>query len=181
MMARAHPELAMRPFLPADTPVLADIFRASINGLTADDYSEAQREAWAATASDEAAFGARLAKRLTLLGTMNGSPVGFAALEGPGAARGADKGADKQARVDMLYVHPAAAGVGVGSMLIDALEKLAAARGVARLTADVSDSAQEFFKRRGFLPRQRNTVTLGDEWLANTTMDKPLNAKEPAP
>jgi putative acetyltransferase len=184
MMARAHPKLAMRPFLPADVPVLAEIFRASIAELTGEDYSPTQQEAWASTANDEAAFGARLAGRLTLLGTMDGSPVGFAALEGPRADTGADKGVDigaaKPARVDMLYVHPAAVGTGVGSMLIDALEKLAAARGAARLTADVSDSAQEFFKRRGFVPRQRNTVTLGDEWLANTTMDKPLAAKERA-
>jgi putative acetyltransferase len=167
MMARAHPQLALRPFLPADVPMLAEIFRASIEELTADDYSETQREAWAAMAQDEVAFGARLAKGLTLLGTLDGSPVGFASLEGP-------------ERVTMLYVHPAAAGHGVGSMLIDALEKLAAARGAARLTADVSDSAQEFFKGRGFVPRQRNTITLGDEWLANTTMDKQLAAKEPA-
>src|SRR4029077_6431314 len=75
-MARAHPKLALRPFLPADVPMLAEIFRASIEELAADDYSESQREAWAATAEDEAAFGARLAKALTLLGTMDGSPVG---------------------------------------------------------------------------------------------------------
>ena len=78
MMARAHPKLAMRPFLPADTPLLAEIFRASIEELTGDDYSEAQQEAWVAAADDEQAFGARLAKGLTLLGTMDGSPVGFA-------------------------------------------------------------------------------------------------------
>ena len=150
MMARAHPKLELRPFLPADVPMLAEIFRASIEELAAEDYSESQREAWAATAEDEAAFGARLAKALTLLGTIDGSPVGFASLEGP-------------ERVTMLYVHPAAAGHGVGSMLIDALEKLAASRGAPRLTADVSDSAEEFFKRRGFVPQQRNTTPLGDE------------------
>lgn len=161
MMARAHPKLAMRPFLPADTPLLAEIFRASIEELTGDDYSEAQQEAWVAAADDEQAFGARLAKGLTLLGTMDGSPVGFASL------------VDNE-RLDMLYVHPAAAGHGVGSMLVDALEKLAAARGARRLRAEVSDSAQDFFKRRGFVPQQRNTVPLGDEWLANTTMEKPL-------
>src|SRR6476660_1698692 len=166
-MARAHPKLALRPFLPADVPMLAEIFRASIEELAADDYSESQREAWAATAEDEAAFGARLAKALTLLGTMDGSPVGFASLEGP-------------ERVRMLYVHPAAAGHGVGSMLIDALEKLAAARGASRLTADVSDSAQDFFRRRGFVATQRNTIELGGEWLATTTMEKRLAAKERA-
>ena len=168
MMARAHPKLAMRPFLPADTPLLAEIFRASIEELTGDDYSEAQQEAWVAAADDEQAFGARLAKGLTLLGTMDGSPVGFASL------------VDNE-RLDMLYVHPAAAGHGVGSMLVDALEKLAAGRGASRLRAEVSDSAQDFFKRRGFVPQQRNTVPLGDEWLANTTMEKPLAANERAP
>jgi len=168
MMARAHPKLAMRPFLAADTPLLAEIFRASIEELTGDDYSEAQQEAWVAAADDEKAFGARLAKALTLLGTMDGSPVGFASL------------VDNE-RLDMLYVHPAAAGHGVGSMLVDALEKLAAARGARRLRAEVSDTAQEFFKRRGFVAQQRNTVPLGDEWLANTTMEKPLAAKERAP
>ena len=168
MMARAHPRLAMRPLLPADVPLLAEIFRASIGELTVDDYSEAQREAWAAAADDEQAFGARLAKHLTLLGTIDGSPVGFASLDG-------------NERLEMLYVHPAAAGLGVGTMLVDALEKLAAARGAKRLTAEVSDSAHDFFKARGFVAQQRNTVTVGDEWLANTTMQKQLAAKERAP
>jgi putative acetyltransferase len=164
MAAHAHPRLAMRPLLPADTPLLAEIFRASIEELTGDDYSAAQQAAWASVADDEAAFGARLAKALTLLGTLDGSPVGFASLDGP-------------QRVDMLYVHPAAAGHGVGTMLIDALEKLAASRGAKRLTAEVSDSAHDFFKRRGFAPTQRNSVPLGNEWLANTTMEKQLKER----
>jgi putative acetyltransferase len=167
MMAHAQPKLAMRPFLPADVPLLTEIFRASIEDLTGDDYNAAQQEAWASAADDEEAFGARLADALTLLGTIDGSPVGFASLAGG-------------ERIDMLYVHPAAAGHGVGSMLIDALEKLATARGAKRLTAEVSDSAHDFFKRRGFVPMQRNSVPLGNEWLANTTMDKQLAAKERA-
>ena len=36
MMARAHPQLALRPFLPADVPMLAEIFRASIEELSAE-------------------------------------------------------------------------------------------------------------------------------------------------
>ncbi|MGH8635549.1 MAG: GNAT family N-acetyltransferase, partial [Burkholderiales bacterium] len=159
--------LVLRPFLPADTPLLIEIFRASIDELAAEDYSDAQREAWAAAAEDEQQFGARLEGQLTLLGTMDGSPVGFASL----------KGKDE---IDMLYVHPAIAGQGVGTMLVEALEKLAAARGATRLTADVSDSAQDFFKRRGFVAQRRNSIPLGGEWLANTTMEKKLVAKETA-
>jgi putative acetyltransferase len=167
MMARAEPKLALRPMLPADVPLIADIFRASVEELTGDDYSAAQQEAWAAAAADAAAFGARLADAVTLLGTIDGSPVGFASLAGG-------------EKVDMLYVHPAAAGHGVGAMLLDALERLARSRGAARLVADVSDSAQDFFRRRGFVPRQRNSVPLAGEWLANTTMEKELAKKERA-
>ncbi len=165
MTAAANPKLSLRPFLAADTGLVAEIFRASVDELTAEDYSDAQRGAWMAVADDEEEWGARLASQLTLLGMMEGSPVGFASLKGG-------------EEVDMLYVHPAAAGHGVGSLLIEALEKLAAGRGARRLTADVSDSAQDFFKKRGFVPKQRNTIQLGGEWLANTTMEKQLAAKE---
>ncbi len=161
MMARAHPSLALRPFLPADAPLLAEIFRASIAELTADDYDEAQQGAWASAADGEEAFAGRLGAQLTLIATLDGSPVGFTSLAGPD-------------RLDMLYVHPAAAGQGVGTLLCDALEKLAAARGTTRLVAEASDSARGFFERRGFVAQQRNTVACGGEWLVNTTMHKEL-------
>ena len=164
MMARAHPQFALRPFLVEDTPLLADIFRASIAELTADDYGEGAREAWASAADDEEAFAKRLADQLTLIATMNGSAVGFASLA-------------NNEIVDLLYVHPAVAGQGAGTLLVDALEKLSLARGAKRLTADVSDTAQDFFKKRGFTAQQRNTVLRGGEWLANTTMEK-KTAKE---
>ena len=168
MMATAHPKLAMRPMLPTEAPLVAEIFRASIEELAAVDYGEAQRGAWAAAADDEAAFGARLAQELTLVATLAGSPIGFVSL----------KGADA---IDMLYVHPAAAGQGAGALLCDAVEKLAAARGTPRLCVDASDSARGFFERRGFTAQQRNSVLCGDEWLANTTMEKKLAKGEERP
>jgi putative acetyltransferase len=74
----------------------------------------------------------------------------------------------------MLYVHPAAAGQGAGTMLCDALEKLAGARGAKDITVDASDAARGFFEKRGYSAQSRNTVSLGGEWLANTTMTKLL-------
>ena len=59
-------------------------------------------------------------------------------------------------------------------MLVDALEKLAGARGAKTLTVDASDTAEPLFRKRGYTPKQRNTVTLNGEWLANTTMQKAL-------
>jgi putative acetyltransferase len=162
MTARAHPAIGLRPFLPADTPLLAEIFRASIEELTGDDYDVAQQQAWAAAADDEESFAAQLGEALTLIALIDGSPVGFASLK------------DGE-RIDMLYVHPAATGRGIASALCDALEKLAAARGAKRLVADASDTARGFFERRGFAPQSRNTVARGSEWLVNTTMEKRLS------
>ena len=154
---------ALRPFLPTDTPALAAILIASIEELTGDDYSEAQRAAWAEAGSDEDKLNARLAAQLTLIATIDGEPVGFAALR-------------DQSHIDMLYVHPSAARRGVATMLCDALEKLAGARGAKALTVEASDTAQQFFAKRGYAATQRNSVTVGDEWLANTTMTKTLSA-----
>jgi putative acetyltransferase len=160
-MGQALPKPALRPYLAADTPILAAIFVAAIEELAGEDYSEAQQEAWAGAADDEEKFGKRLASELTLVATLQNSPVGFASL----------KGAD---HIDMLYVHPGAARQGVASMLCEALEKLAGGRGAKSLRVDASDNAQGFFQKRGYVPMQRNTVTVNGEWLANTTMQKTL-------
>jgi putative acetyltransferase len=167
MMARAHPKLALRPYLADDATMLAEIFRASVMELTAEDYTEAQQQAWASSADDATAFAKRLGNQLTLVASLEGSPISFASLA-PGG------------KIDMLYVHPAAVGQGVAATLIDAIEKLAGARKTETLIVDASDTASGFFQKRGYVAQQRNTVTVGDEWLANTTMHKQLAAKREA-
>lgn len=160
------PKVGLRPFLSEDTPVLAAIFVASIEELAEDDYSDAQREAWASAAEDEGKFGKRLAGQLTLVATVGGSPVGFVSLKG-------------KDHLDLLYVHPGFARQGVATALCDALEKLAGARGTTAVTVEASDTAEPFFVKRGYSGQQRNTVSIGDEWLTNTTMKKSLNGETP--
>src|SRR5438876_10930867 len=103
-MAQALSKPALRPFLVEDIPVLAAIFTAAIEELTGDDYNEAQQQAWMATA-ESGEFGKRLAADLTLIATLEGSPVGFASLRGKDHIR-------------MLYVHPAVASQGIATMLV---------------------------------------------------------------
>ncbi len=160
MGAKAR-RIALRPFLPTDTATLAALFRSSIEELTGEDYDVDQQEAWAAAANDEEAFGEQLAGLLTLIATHEGQVAGFVALKG-------------NAHIEMLYVHPQAAGMGVGAALCEAAETLARARGAEALGVDASDSALGFFQQRGYVPQQRNSVSRGDVWLANTSMRKPL-------
>lgn len=151
----------LQPFLPGDTVALADLFAQSIDELTADDYTEDQRLAWASAAADAEAFAERLGSMVTLIVKDDGDYAGFASLK-------------DNATIDMLYVHPFFARQGVGSTLVDALERLAKARGAKSLTVDASDTAEEFFERRGYVAQHRNTIPREDEWLANTTMKKDL-------
>ncbi len=153
--------IALRPYLPADAERLADLFRASIEDLAAEDYGEGQRAAWMEQSDDLDAFGAKLAGALTLVALIEGEAAGFASL----------KGGDQ---IDMLYVDPDCARMGVASALIDALEKIAGARGAKSLTVDASDTARPFFGGRGFVATSRKIAPLGDEWLANTAMTKTL-------
>ncbi len=72
-----------------------------------------------AAIEDEEALAKRLAGELTLVATLGESAVGFASLK-------------DNTVIDMLYVHPAAARQGVATALVEALEKLATARGPRR-------------------------------------------------
>ena len=159
--------VALRPYLAADVKRCAEIFRSSIEELAAEDYDEEQRQAWASRADDEAGFGARLGEALTLLAVIDGTIAGFASLKGP-------------EEIDMLFVDPEFARQGVGRALVEALTKLAQARGAKRLTVEASDVARPLFDRQGFAAQKRNLVRIGDQWLANTTMTKTLGA-DPTP
>jgi putative acetyltransferase len=154
----------LRPFMPADTMALRDLYAQSIEELTADDYTEDQRLAWIARAEDAEAFADRLEAMVTLVVQLDGEYLGFASLK-------------DNSVIDMLYVHPYATGRGVGTALVDALERLAGARGAEKITVEASDTAQPFFAARGYEPGQRNLIPIDDEWLSNTTMTKPLAGK----
>jgi putative acetyltransferase len=163
-------DFPLRPFLPADAMALRDLYGQSIDELAVDDYTEEQRLAWAARAEDGAEFAKRLAGMLTLVVQLDGEYLGFASLK-------------DNKTIDMLYVHPDYAGEGVGTALIEALEKIAASRGADDLTVDSSDTAVPFFERRGYAAVRRNTIPFDDQWLSNTTMIKRLKASKdnPAP
>ena len=164
MSAGAHTTATLRPMLPSDVSVLAAIFLAAIEELAEEDYDEGQRAAWAGQADDEVAFGVGLQRCLTLVAVLQGAPVGFVALDG-------------KEHLEMLYVYPPVARQGVGTLLAAAIEKMAGARGAKRLSVDASDTARPFFEALGYEARHRQTIEVGGEWLGNTHMVKPLDAR----
>jgi putative acetyltransferase len=164
MNASAFPKPSLRPYLASDLPLVSEIRLAAIEELTVDDYDEAQRRAWATAVDDDDELAQKLENNLTLIALIGGSPVGFIAMQ-------------KDGRIDQLYVHPAVARTGVASVLVDAIEKLAAARHTNTLVTDASDTAKPFFDARGYQAVQRNTIEIDGVWLGNTRMTKTLPHK----
>ena len=153
--------IALRPYLAADAAILAAIYAAAIDELTAEDYTDEQRYAWIALAEDEQTFGQKLAASLTLVAIVEGEPVGFISLR-------------DNLSIEHLYVSPNIIREGVATALCDALEKIATARGAQKLTVDSSDTAEPFFKQRGYVLQSRNTRIVDEQWLAYMTMIKEL-------
>jgi len=164
MSAGAFPKPSLRPYIDSDLPSLSEIRFAAIEELTADDYDEAQRQAWASLADDDEAFAQTLAKGLTLVAQIGGEPVGFITLHEGGV-------------VDQLYVHPTVARTGVATALCNAIEGHAAAHGIATLVADVSDTTKPLFEARGYRADGRQTIEINGQWLGNTHMKKLLAPK----
>ena len=107
-------------------------------------------------------FARRLGDQLTLIATMNGSPVGFATLA-------------NNETIDLLYVHRRPPGGAPAPCWSMRWRSLPHARGAKRLTDRRRATARRTSSRSAALsPQQRNTVMRGGEWLANTTMQKVL-------
>lgn len=164
--ARAEPGhglVACRRYAPQDAAELAALFRSAIGTLAASRYDAAQRAAWAASADDLAAFGARLARGVTLVAHRGGAAVAFAQLA-------------PVDHVEMLYVAPAWARRGVGSALIAQLERLARAARASVLSADASALARPVFARAGFSLIAAESVLCDGVSLPRFRMCKPLDA-----
>lgn len=155
------PSYPLRPFIAADAPALCELFAQSIDELCAEDYDDEQRLAWISRAEDARAFAKRLGGMVTLVIQVENDYAGFAALK-------------DNTILDMLYVHPHYAGEGIGTALADALERIAAGRGVEAITVESSDTAVMFFEARGYVATQRNAIPIDDQWLTNTTLTKQL-------
>ena len=162
MMARAHPSFALRPFLIEDTPLLAEIFRASIEELTADDYSERQ----------QAGLG---------LGGRRRGGVRQAPCRAAHPDRHAERLAGRlcvAARTTRRSTALCASGRGRAGRRRHAGRRAGKAR---RRTRREKAARRRQRHRAGFLQEarlcaasSRNTVQRGGEWLANTTMEKQL-------
>ncbi|MGE0500051.1 MAG: GNAT family N-acetyltransferase [Rhizobiaceae bacterium] len=140
--------ITIRRYAADDLDAVIGIFQRAIREVAARDYSPDQIAAWSAVERNE--WEQWRLSRPAWIAEIEGRPAGFTDLEDDG-------------HLDMMFVHPDHQGVGVATALLDAVEKHAAALGLAAIYAEASITARPFFVRRGFRIVRQGTVETGGE------------------
>jgi N-acetylglutamate synthase-like GNAT family acetyltransferase len=165
-------QLTIRPAVPADIPALQALIRASVLGLQAFDYSEAQLHlalqkvfgvdttliedgtyfAVEATAGDQRVIAGcgGWSKRKTLYGSDHCAGREDALL---------DPACDA-AKIRAFFVHPEWARRGVGSKLLDTCEAAAVAAGFRRFEMGATLTGIPLYRARGYVTGERREVPL---------------------
>lgn len=156
-------KLELRPLAAGEEAALWAVFQSSVHELACADYTPAQLAAWAPRVYPGAEWEARIRRNRPWVALYGGRPAGFADLQAGGY-------------IDQFFVAAFAAGRGVGGALMRKLEAEAAARGLTRLHAHVSLTAQPFFAHFGFVVEAAQAVTVRGATLRNARMERRLRA-----
>jgi len=120
--------------------------RAGLRARSADAAWERRRPKYEALLATPSAF--------VLIAERAGRPVGYALVHLAEASHGYESG-ERVGEVETLSVLGAERGNGIGSALIDAVERELATQGVRELRLSVlagNDDALRFYERRGMMP-----------------------------
>ena len=155
--------LHLRPFRNGDEAALRAVFYSSVHALARRHYSPAQLAAWAPRLYDPAQWRALIRANQPFIAELDGAIAGYADVQPSGY-------------IDQFFVAGDWAGRGVARTLMAQIHHTAAQARMPRLWAQVSLSAEPFFRRSGFVLEARQQVTVRGVVLANARMGKPLIA-----
>ncbi|MEM7066568.1 MAG: GNAT family N-acetyltransferase [Cyanobacteria bacterium P01_B01_bin.77] len=131
----------IRKYEPGDELTIGRIYYDAVHQLTCDDYTEAQRNAWATPIKGDDAWVEKWRKRCDLkqpwVAVVDGDVAGFIEFDADG-------------HVDCTYVSPDYAGKGYMSAIMEQIFQEARRSNLIRLYAEVSITARPFFERHGF-------------------------------
>ena len=129
-----------------DIDEIGAVNRESIEGLADGSYNREQISAWISGISPEL-YPVGSTDAYFLLAERDGDIVGFGWMK-PAADDYLDASVDSE--ITGMYVHPSAAGSGIGSQLYDRLERLAREQGSSSIGLWSSLNAVSFYERHGY-------------------------------
>lgn len=138
--------MQIRRYLPGEEPAIWDVYYSSNHGVVAQEYTAEQVRRWAPEVIDHREWATRLARTNPFVAIKSKRIIGFAELEANG-------------HIDYFYCHADTQRQGVGRALMERIEQEAMDTGIAKLSAEVSTTAVQFFLAHQFrVVRDRNAV-----------------------
>lgn len=128
----------LRLYLSADLEQIVRLFTDSVHHVGSSYYSPEELEAWAPSYPDMERWRGLLAGKYTLVAELDGKITGFGSLSEDGAT------------VDLLFTHHEHQKEGIGTQILDALEKESATRGNEEILLTTSATAWKFYQNRGY-------------------------------
>lgn len=161
-----HHLVTIRVAEPDDARAIWAVHRASVLGLSDQQYTPEQVAAWVDQAPEH--FLAAMTDRgeKFFVAEAAGEVVGFAAVRGD------------EARA--VYVRPDAVRRGIGTRLLDAVEREVRAHGGGTVSCEASLNAVPFYEANGYVRHERVTRTVRGAELPSVRMTKDLRAGLPA-
>ena len=151
----------IRRFQLGEELALFEVYYSAIHLIAKNDYSEEQLNAWAPLDLDRQRWVNRINGINPFVAEIDGQPVGYADIQPNGY-------------IDHFFVSGYYPRQGIGKALMEFIHSEANCLSLTELTANVSLTAQPFFKRFGFVVvEQRKPVIRGVE-LRNALMHKSL-------
>jgi putative acetyltransferase len=143
--------LLIRAIRPEDARAFLEVHHAAVRGLASKDYSSEVIETWAPmpkTTQNVGAVQSNPDGEYRLVAEIDGRLVGISCIV-----------AEKN-ELRACYVSPSASRRGVGSALLREIERAAREQGSTYLDAESSLTAAPFYKRNGYLVRERGEHVL---------------------
>lgn len=145
----------------SDVPQISRLYYETIHRVNARDYGPEQIEAWAPRVYPDTFWLRRFRRYRVLVAEDEGAAVGFVELGRTG-------------EIDCFYVHHAHQHHGIGAALMARVECEARGHGNSRLVADVSITAEPFFRRMGFRVLRRHIKIVRNRAFKQAVMEKRL-------
>lgn len=149
--------LLIREFSVGDELELSRVFQSSIRELACHDYTKEQIEAWADASTDVELWVMRMLELKPFVVEVDGVIAAYGDLQDDGY-------------IDHFFVSGMYSRQGLGSLLMTYIIGKATTRGMSVLTADVSQTAQNFFSRFGFVLVEQRSKKMHGIMLPNALM-----------
>jgi len=148
----------------SDALELMSLFQETVLHINKRDYSEAEVADWASCGNDLSHIKDMIKTHYFIVATNQQSQiVGFSSIT-------------HQGYLHSMFIHKDFQGKGIATILLNEIERYATARGIMRITSEVSLTARPFFEKRGYIveveqKRKANQLYLTNFWMAKRLTD----------